>query len=132
MITYDENSAPHRWVRGMDLEITYYLAGPMAGYPDHNFPAFVRAAEILRNTGLKIVTPVEINPTALDWALDHPDEYSLNFLRSDIQALISECDGLILMSGWPKSRGAKAELGIALDLEYPIYYYDNFQIVSMQ
>ena len=122
------------YLPSMDMNITYYLGGPMRGYPEHNWPAFRAACEQLRAAGLKIISPHEVNPAAnQDPSVANPDVYvyPLKYLKTDIEAMI-KCDGLILLKGWPKSRGAKAELSIALDLEYPVYFYDNYQIVSMQ
>ena len=39
-----------------------YLAGPMAGYKDHNFPAFNAKAAELRALGHEVFNPAEIEP----------------------------------------------------------------------
>ena len=39
-----------------------YIAGPMTGRPDLNFPAFHAAATTLRDAGFDVVNPAEINP----------------------------------------------------------------------
>ena len=44
-----------------DRDLTFYLAGPMSGYPEYNFDEFERWAEILRRGGLKIASPHEID-----------------------------------------------------------------------
>ena len=36
-----------------------YLAGPMTGLPDHNFPAFRAAAEGLQQAGWEVVNPAD-------------------------------------------------------------------------
>jgi uncharacterized protein DUF4406 len=91
---------------------TCYLAGPMAGYPDHNHPAFHEAAAKLRACGHTIVSPAEYgNLTQLGWQ---------QVMKRDIHALLW-CDTVIVLPGWEKSRGARLETGIAWDLEMPIY-----------
>lgn len=88
----------------------FYLAGPMTGYPDLNFPAFHAEATRLRALGFDIVNPAEINadPNA-GWAA---------CLRSDIAQLVT-CHGVMLLPGWAASRGATLELHIAKALCMP-------------
>ena len=81
-----------------------YLAGPMTGYPNLNFPLFHSEAARLRAMGYVVVNPAEINadPNA-EWAA---------CLRNDIRALI-ECAGIVLLPGYSSSRGALLEIYIA-------------------
>jgi len=81
-----------------------YLAGPMTGLHEFNFPAFHAAAAALRATGHDVVNPAEINkdPNA-DWAA---------CLRADIAQLVT-CDAIALLPGWINSRGATLERHIA-------------------
>jgi DNA-binding CsgD family transcriptional regulator len=85
-----------------------YLSGPMTGLPDLNFPAFVRAAAMLRAAGHHVVSPVEINPDkAASWNA---------CMRRDIPELCG-CVAIALLPGWEWSKGAKGELAIARLLE---------------
>lgn len=84
-----------------------YLAGPMTGYAEHNFPAFHAAAARLRADGHDVVNPAEINPdTSKGWA---------DCMRSDIAELVT-CEAIALLPGWEKSRGATLEHHIASQL----------------
>lgn len=81
-----------------------YLAGPMTGLPDLNFPAFHTAAKALRERGYRIVNPAELNTDlAADW---------LSCMRVDIAELV-RCDGVVLLPGWELSRGARVEQSLA-------------------
>lgn len=81
-----------------------YLAGPMSGLPDLNFPAFHAEAARLRGLGHVVINPAEINadPSA-EWAA---------CMRADIAQLVT-CDGIALLEGWQRSRGATLEHHIA-------------------
>jgi hypothetical protein len=46
------------------------------------------------------------------------------FIKSGIRLLL-QCDGLILLPGWPQSKGARLELDIACDLKMPVYFYNS-------
>lgn len=104
-------------------QLTWYLAGPMSGIKDSNYPAFAEACVKLRGMGYTIKSPHETypNPQAAG------DDY-LRCLQHDVGTL-STCSGIILLPGWSKSNGAKLELKIALALQWPIRYY-GFHIVQ--
>jgi hypothetical protein len=77
-----------------------YVAGPMSGLPELNFPAFHAAAAKLRAQGFDVVNPAEINSDpAAKWE---------DCMRADIRELVT-CDGIALLPGWGRSRGALLE-----------------------
>lgn len=81
-----------------------YIAGPMTGLPELNFPAFHLAAEWLRGMGHEVVNPAEINPdTSMEWH---------ECMRADFAQLVT-CQCIYLLPGWEDSRGAKLEHHIA-------------------
>jgi nucleoside 2-deoxyribosyltransferase len=89
-----------------------YIAGPMSGYENHNFPAFAAKAAHLRLKGFEVISPAEINPdTKMAWA---------DCMRADIKELVS-CQAIALLPGWEKSNGATLERHIAERLEMKIY-----------
>jgi len=102
----------------------YYLAGPMRGLPSNNFPAFHREAARLITDGYDIV-----NPAAMDEAagFDPDAECTPEFLRGailrDLKA-ISECDGVALMAGWNRSKGATLEKAFAEFLGLDVMYLE--------
>lgn len=89
---------------------TIYIAGPMAGIPDNNFPAFFAAAEILRSEGW---TP--INPAAFNGVFGRdPTGKLLDAVCESERAAIPFLDAIYLLKGWEKSKGARRELEVAL------------------
>lgn len=98
---------------------TAYLSGPMTGMPDLNFPAFNAAAAKLRKDGLTIVNPAELNPDpTTPWA---------QCMRTDIKALC-DCDAIMMLDGWEKSKGAHLELQLAHRLELDILFYRDWSL----
>ena len=89
---------------------TIYSAGPMAGLPNDNFPAFFSAEKRLENEGWLPINPArfnyvfgsEIGGKLLD-AVCESERASIPFL-----------DAIYLLKGWQMSKGAKRELAIAL------------------
>lgn len=89
-----------------------YIAGPMTGLPDLNFPAFERMAVFLRVSGFGVVSPHEVNPDKeMAWA---------DCMKRDIPVLL-ECDGIVRLLGWENSKGARLECHIAEMLGFAVY-----------
>ncbi len=107
----------------------WYLAGPMTGIPQFNFPAFFAAAEALRNQGFHIISPAEIDDAedagaamkSVDGApgsgtCGEGDKAKTwgDFLARDVKLIADTCTGIILLDGWEKSRGARLEAYVGL------------------
>ena len=90
-----------------------YIAGPMTGLPDLNFPAFHAEAGRLRALGYEVANPAEINPD--------PTAGWQACMRADIAQLVT-CDGVRLLEGWERSRGASLEAHIAHSLGMRLVY----------
>lgn len=105
---------------------TWYLSGPMSGIDEFNFPAFAYAAKELRAQGLTIISPHEND------VIDQ-GEWS-DYLRVDLVRMLEQCDGIILLRGWTKSRGAKLELFVAMSLDCSVAYFDECRnrLVNME
>jgi hypothetical protein len=87
--------------------ITLYVAGPMTGIEEFNYPAFRGAAEQLRAAGYEVEDPsTNVNPT--------PDDYH-GWLRAGLAQLI-RCDGVALLPGWESSGGARLEVNVGATL----------------
>lgn len=100
-----------------------YLAGPMRGYPLHNFPAFDQAAEILRERGEHEV----INPADHDRSIgfdEHTEDIPIETLRAMMRwdlARIMEVEAVVFLPGWKQSKGACMERALAYYLGLPCY-----------
>ena len=98
-----------------------YVAGPMTGLPDHNFPAFNAAAAALRANGWHVENPAEHGIVeGAEWA---------DYLHYDMGRLAT-CSAVHLLPGWSKSRGAALEVHVATTLGMPIFYADGAEPVG--
>lgn len=87
-----------------------YLAGPMSGIKDFNFPAFHERADSLAAQGYDVVNPAT-----------HGDVESWDFyIRKDLKLLL-DCDAVAVLPGWRASKGASLEVHVARTLDMPVY-----------
>lgn len=110
----------------------YYLAGPMSGIPQYNFPKFERIAKELRQAGYEIISPAELDSDAIrtealasdDGKIDGQlpvDNKTLKIggetwgqiLGRDVRVIADEADGVVVMDGWENSKGARLEVFVA-------------------
>ncbi|POB12318.1 DUF4406 domain-containing protein [Sulfobacillus sp. hq2] len=82
-----------------------YLAGPMTGYPDYNYPAFFAAADALRHAGYTILNPADIGL--------HPTWTWADYMRVGLDTLTTHAEAVAVLPGWEASRGARLEVRLA-------------------
>lgn len=106
-----------------------YLAGPMRGIPEFNFPAFYREAAFLRACGHTVFNPAERdnevhgtdiskgNPTGSEELATAEHGFNLReALGADLVWICSTADAIALLPGWFTSKGALAEHATAVAL----------------
>ncbi len=87
-----------------------YIAGPISNIPDGNFSAFAEADAALRAAGWLVSNPhvvcAHLPASSTTWT---------TYMRHCVRAL-SHCDAVALLPGYEKSKGAMAELNLAVAL----------------
>ncbi len=108
--------------------IKIYLAGPMTGLKKNNFPAFNRIAKKLRKQGHTVFNPA-----------DNGEGEGLRgfFMYTDISQIMGSSfedrvDIVALLRAWEKSRGARLEIELALQLDIPVVWADTFEPLTQQ
>lgn len=120
---------------------TAYLAGPMRGMPQFNFPTFVRVTAILREQGWSIISPVELDKAAgvtpevfgcdnasrgsFDEEDEEHREILLGCMKRDVKVIIEDADAIIMLPGWRNSTGATSEYWLARWKHIPAYEWDD-------
>lgn len=90
-----------------------YIAGPMTGHDNHNFPAFDHARDALAAAGHDVVSPADLCRAAgFDPRQTVTRDQLVRFMLRDLDA-IATCDGIALLHGWEHSRGVAVELAYA-------------------
>lgn len=87
-----------------------YIAGPMTGLPEFNYPAFFAAAEVLEERGYEPLNPATA-PVCDSWE---------GYMRHGITQLM-QADAVFLLDGYHNSQGARIESALAEKLSIPCY-----------
>lgn len=98
-----------------------YLAGPMTGLPEFNYPAFHSAAEDWRKEGWEVLNPAE------NFGGDTTKEYR-EYIRADL-AMLCQAEAIAFLPGWRKSKGATFECGMAQMLGLLMYDAETFGLL---
>lgn len=91
-----------------------YLAGPMRGIEDYNYPLFFKVANDLRKQGYDVFNPAELDG-------DSSEEHSLEYyMQRDLPHVIAS-DAIAVLPGWAMSDGATREVRVARDCGKKVY-----------
>lgn len=84
-----------------------YIAGPMTGIDDYNFPAFFAAEENIKSLGFEVENPARHGIVeGATWA---------DYMAYDLGRL-ALCNTIFMLPGWSKSKGATIERNLAKSL----------------
>lgn len=90
-----------------------YLAGPMSGIPDFNYPEFYKWKGLLQRSGYRVRSPADMN-------MEH-EKYSWTECMKEAIKMMLDCDGVALLDGWMSSRGTKIEVSLAESIGIPCH-----------
>jgi nucleoside 2-deoxyribosyltransferase len=103
-----------------------YLAGPMSGLPDFNFPAFHAAAKTLREQGHEVFSPAEADLERWgDMETIKKEATYKECLKVDLDWIIANAEAIALLPGWEKSKGVAAELALSKALGLKEIYLER-------
>lgn len=110
-----------------------YIAGPMSGYPQFNFPAFFAAQKKFEAEGWKVWNPANKDgeegvkedvsfATGNDQQLMKSGWDFKEAYLWDVEKVINS-DAIYMLPGWEKSAGARGEHAVAVSIQqrYPEY-----------
>lgn len=113
----------------MTRQLHVYLAGPMTGIAEFNFPAFDAAAAKLRDLGYVVFNPADndrykhgFDPTGMTGS-ENVAEHGLDrrkVLADDLAWICAEADLVAVLPDWEIASGARAEVATARALDIPV------------
>ncbi len=111
-----------------------YIAGPMSGHDDWNFPAFFEAERQLVALGYSVVNPAHNDGPTVELALESagrpsaPNHTWAYYMRRDLPHVLG-VDALCVLPGWQKSKGALLEVQVAEAIGLPLMILRDGQLV---
>ena len=96
-----------------------YISGPMTGIKEYNAPAFNDAAILLRELDYAVCSPTETSDF-LGHELSHQE-----YLRFDFERVL-EADFLVALDGWFDSKGARAEILMAIRIGTKVWEWKTW------
>ena len=114
-----------------------YIAGPMSGIVDFNYPAFNEAERDLKAVGYEVINPAgkggegdsgegvyHISQLAQFWDNKRKGRSGVDawvaYIIRDIKIIHEECGGIALLPDWRYSKGARIEEIVAVRLGYQV------------
>jgi hypothetical protein len=106
------------------MNINLYIAGPMTGMPDLNFPQFFKAEDQLKRAGYAVLNPADRagRTEGMAWSW---------YLRRGIRD-VTEADGIALLPGWEDSEGARLEVYVARKLRLALAPVDGWVAMAQK
>jgi hypothetical protein len=101
--------------------VILYIAGPMSGVENFNYPVFIAADERLRALGFGTLNPII---TEAENTSGVPQPWSW-YMRRAIAMLVN-ADSVCLLPGWVDSPGAQLEVHVAEKLGLDIRPFDGW------
>ncbi len=105
-----------------------YIAGPMRGIKNYNFPAFHSAESALDYDGWTVLSPASqdvkegFDPETPQNELT---QEALNkWIKRDAE-MVFEADAICVLKGWENSKGAQVEVALARFANKPVYLYPS-------
>lgn len=95
-----------------------YIAGPMTGHEDFNYPAFHAAGDMLAEYGFNFISGAHKGGECDTPPAPGEEKPWKDYMRKAVQDL-SYCDLIYLLDGWEDSRGARLEVEIAQSIGIP-------------
>lgn len=110
------------------LGVYAYVAGPMRGIPEFNFPAFDAARDELVKAGWAVISPADEDRARGDEPTEDGEgaKHLSYYMETDLAA-VAKVHAVFLLPGWEESRGATLEYFVARALDVPCYEWDTLE-----
>ena len=103
-----------------DYKSTVYIAGPMTGIEQYNYPAFYAAEERLIKEGYHVLNPARLG--VIEGFKDWRDYWRIN------ETMLRGADVIYMLDGWEKSPGAVNEYRWAMEHKLSLMFEEGIVV----
>lgn len=94
-----------------------YISGAITGRTETEYKTDFNSAELwLTGLGYDVINPVSFDPI--------PDGTWEDYMKRDLKLLI-DCEYVYMLEGWSKSKGARVEFNLAIELGIKVLRLDE-------
>jgi nucleoside 2-deoxyribosyltransferase len=113
-----------------------YISGPMSGIPELNHSEFEKAEIKMKSFGFEVFNPHKFEEQKTEEFLNkvknlNENDNWIQFMKVDIVKMIQECEFVLALNNWERSRGATLELFIAKSLGMPIIHHETYEELNV-
>lgn len=104
-----------------------FISGPMTGHKDFNYPAFHAVGDFLKSKGIAFRSPAHnLEGEPIDPPKPEEARSWHYYIRESVK-LLMDCDSILMLPGWPNSKGAWIEYQIASTLKMPARHWSRME-----
>jgi hypothetical protein len=85
--------------------------------------AFIDAAKSLRADGYDMIVPVELD--GAEWMELAASDPTGNKEFPSMKEIADNADAVVVLPEWETSKGARLEVFVAMNLNYPVFFYQE-------
>lgn len=113
-----------------------YISGPMSDVENLNFEEFEKAEIKMKSFGFEVFNPhkfMELETKAFNESIQGltKNEVWVKYMKVDLIKMLQECEFVLALNNWERSRGATLELFIAKSLGMPIIHHETYEELNV-
>lgn len=106
----------------IDTRKVVYLAGPITGVPNHNYPLFNRLARFMaEDMDYRVINPANHTPHPDQIVIGEEANHKRGWMLQAAREILTDAHELRLLPGWRHSSGARAEVALAVSIGLPVW-----------
>lgn len=113
-----------------------YISGPMSDVENLNFEEFEKAEVKMKSFGFEVFNPHKFPELITQEFSESIKELTKNeswvkYMKVDLIKMLQQCEFVLALNNWERSRGATLELFIAKSLGMPVIHHETYEELNV-